>query len=51
MTYVTVSYLFIAPECLNLGSNIAYLSGGIFTGLTLIMFINWKYKNYKLLNK
>ena len=51
MTYVTVSYIFIAPECLNLGSNIAYLSGGIFTGLTLIMFINWKYKNYKLLNK
>ena len=51
MTYVTVSYLFIAPECLNLGSNIAYLSGGIFTVITLIMFINWKYKNYKLLNK
>lgn len=44
MTYVTVSYLFIAPECLNLGSNIAYLSGGIFTVITLIMFINWKYK-------
>ena len=43
MTYVTVSYLFIAPECLNLGSNIAYLSGGIFTVITLIMFINWKY--------
>ena len=51
MTYVTVSYLFIAPECLNLGSNIAYLSGGIFTVITLIMFINWKYKNFKLLNK
>lgn len=47
MTYVTISYLFIAPECLNLGSNIAYLSGGIFTGLTIIMFINWKYKIIK----
>ncbi len=41
MTSVVFSYIFVAPECLNLDAMVGYIVGGVVSIISLILFILW----------